>query len=458
MLPLGPRPLAALGAALAPCLGCVAPAPERELPVALPDAFSPSGAAAAADRWWTAFEAPELDATIDEALDANPDLEAVWQRLVQARATVRREDALRWPDLTVGADATWRRPEPPDGDTLGLGLASSWELDLWGRIGAAVEAEELRARAGLADYRAAALTLAAEVARVWLGRIEARRQIALLDEQVATNATVLELIEARFAVGLVRRVDLLRQRQLVEATRTQRIEVAARARVLDHLLAVLLGRSPTNAPDAPPAALPEPPPLPDAGVPAELLARRPDVVRARALLLAADRDVAAAVADRWPRLTLTGSLSTADDGADALFEDWLRSLSAGLVLPLVDAGERRAEVERREAAAAEALATWSRVALDALREVEDTLVLERAEGERSASLEAQLELADRALEQLRNEYLNGVGDYIDVLTALTEQQRLRREVVRARLTRLELRVALYRALAGGFETDREVES
>lgn len=463
----------ALAACVLFAVACVPHTAEVETPVAPPEAFSGGGVVQTPERWWTAFGDPALDRLVERALAANLDLAAVWERLSEARAVADRRSSDLFPDLDASADASVERFDFDDDDPgngfggdfdgdgserneeLRLGLAAGYEVDLWGRIGSRLEAERFRARASLADYRTAALSLAAEVARTWFQLVEARQQVALLDAQIEADETVQRSLENRFGSGQVRGVDVLRQRQLVESTREQRIAAVERLRVLEHLLAVLLGRPPAADVTVAARELPELPPLPDTGLPVELVRRRPDVRAAFLRLQAADRDLAAAIADRYPRLTLTASLSTAESDASDLFEDWTRSLAGGLLAPIFRAGELAAEVDRAEAARRRNVLLYGQATLVAFREVEDALVREAQQRRRVASLERQVRLTEQSYEQLRLQFFNGLSDYIDVLTALTEAQRVRRDLVTARRLLLERRVALYRALAGGFDTGRE---
>jgi NodT family efflux transporter outer membrane factor (OMF) lipoprotein len=451
-----------LGPALALLLalaGCTASAPPAEPPVALPGAFSASGDTQAPQRWWRSFDDPRLERLVDRALAANLSLRGAWQRLREARAVAGAQSAERFPTLDATAEASERNGSAGGADSRQLGLTAAYEVDLWGRLQAAAEAEALRARASRADYRTAALSLAAEVARTWYRLVEARRRHGLLEEQIATNRKAVELMEARFGTGQVRSADLLRQRQLVESVREQRAQTRARMATLEHQLAVLLGRPPQRgAPKAPQAGLPALPPLPDTGVPAGLVQRRPDVRAAFRRLQAADREVAAAVSSQYPRLSLTASALTVERGAASLYQDWAQSFTGALVAPLIDAGRRDAEVARSRAAQQRRLMEYGQAVLTAFRDVEDALVRERQEGERIRHLREQVRLAARAHERLRAQYFNGQGSYLEVLTALSETQALRRELLAATRERIEYRIGLYRALAGGFATAREARA
>jgi NodT family efflux transporter outer membrane factor (OMF) lipoprotein len=287
--------------------------------------------------------------------------------------------------------------------------------------------------------------------------MEAQNQLELVNNQIETNEKVLQLQETRFGSGQIRSADILRQRQLLESTREQKIAVESRIQVLEHQLAVLLGRSPQEEIIPPSDSLPEPPPLPETGLPAELIRRRPDVQNAYNLLKAADREVAAAISNQYPRFSLTASVSTAADNVDDLFRDWARSLAGNLLAPLFYGGQLRAEVDRTKSVKKQRLYEYGQTMLNAFREVEDALIREKKQLETIQSIKEQVNLAEQSYQQLRIEYFNGMGNYLDVLTALDEAQRLRRNLLSAKMTLLEYRIALYRSLAGGFETERETQ-
>ncbi len=262
---------------------------------------------------------------------------------------------------------------------------------------------------------------------------------------------MLEILQKRFAAGQLRSADILRQRQLIEANREQAVVVQSRLALLENRLAVLEGRPPQQKRTLPEGVLPDLAATPRVGLPAALLQRRPDVQEALLILQSADRDLASAVSDQFPRLNITASITTAAENPAGLFREWLASMAGQLTAPLFDAGQRKAEVERNEAIRRQRLAEYGQVVLNAFREVEDTLARERFQLQRLERLEKQLELAKETNQQLRTQYLNGVTDYIAVLTAIREQQQLERDVLNARLARIEIRIALHRALAGGFK-------
>ena len=437
------------GAGFALAIGCASTTSSPTPPIQTDAPFSRSGEVVAPADWWSTFDDAQLNALMDQAFEQNLDLAASWERVRAARAVARRESAGLFPSVDGFLGAEWSR-SPSDGETdfLQAGFAAAYEVDLWGRVRAAVDAEEFRAEATRSDYEATALTLSGEVALTWYRLVETVKSEALVREQIEANTKVLRSLMNRFQRGQARSVDVLRQEQLLEATRERLIVIESEREVLVHQLAVLLGQPPQSTPEWTITELPELPPPPATGLPSDLLLRRPDVRIAFNQLRAADRDLAVAVSARYPRLNLAAGLSTTSQGASQLFEDWSRSVAAELVAPVIDGGARRAEVERAEAVKRQRLAGFGRAGLVAFREVEDALTREVRQRDRIDSLRRQVELQTRAYEKLRAEYFNGVSDYIDVLTAQTEAQQLRRDLVVAERELIEYRIALHRALAG----------
>ncbi len=444
---------------------CASPPPPETPPLDLPDGFSSAGGAALPERWWTALDDPVLDGLVARALDGNFDLAATWSRLVQARATARKQGASMVPslDLEVGASGSKRRQRAasakPDTFALDtasefeLGLSSSYEVDLWGRVAATADAAALDAEASLEDLRAASLSLSGEVAKAWYLLVERRGQVDLLERQLTVNEQVATLIDLRFRRGQVSATDVLQQRRQVESVRGDLATARANAALSAHALAILLGRVPGREAFPRVVDLPPLPPLPTTGVPSELIKRRPDLRRARAELLAADRRVTAAVTDQYPVLSLTAGLSTSAENAKDLFSLWLANLAAGLAAPLIDGGSRAAEVDRTRAMVDEKLNAFGQSVLDALGEVEDALHDEARRREYADSLEKQLDLSAEVIRRMRDRYSGGNVDYISVLDALETHQDLERAWLTAKRQLLDDRIDLCLALAGGWTLD-----
>lgn len=427
-------------------------------PVERQEAFSASGPAELPAQWWHTFDDPVLDQLISRALADNFSLQSAWDRLDQARAIARKAGAAKSPQIDGEAGFITSRSRSDAGtansQAFSLGATARYELDLWGRIRSDSQATEFEALASEENLQTAALTLSAQVATNWFQLLEQQSQINLLREQQEINEKILELINLQFRTGQVGIADLLQQRQVVEASSGERTLAEGRARVLQNQLAALLGVPPDQTPQLPNRELAVLPPLPATGLQSDLIEQRPDIRAAWLKLQAADQRVAAAVADRFPRLSLTGRASTSDEDIKNLFDDWLASLAANILAPLVDGGRRRAEVERSEAVAAEAFHLYGQAVLEALTEVESALTQEQKQQEHLASIDRQLGLAEQSEQRIRDRYLNGAENYQRVLGSILSTQRLQRTRLSAHRDLFINRINLCRALAGGWEMSR----
>jgi len=429
---------------------------KTSLPIDQQIPFSEAGSQELKNQWWKAFNDEQLNLLVDSALAQNFDLAVAYQRLIAANAIVDRESASFLPTLEGTARGEISKPQRAFEDfqqnrSVQIGFSSSYELDLWGRIKAQVQAQRYIAEATRADYQAAAISIIAEVARTWYQLLAANLQLQIIEDQISTNSKVLNLIKNRFGGGQIRSVDILRQEQLLKATREQKYYQETDIALLENQLQVLLGEEPQNKINYTEAPLPSLPPMPATGVPVSLVQRRPDVQNAFYQLQAADRELAAAISNKYPRLSINLSTTTAQNDTDQIFRNWAYAIGGNLLAPIFYGGELNAEVDRAEAVKNQRVYNYGQVVLLAFREVEDALVQEKKQIEAVTLISEQLEISRTAYKQLQLEYLNGLSDYLDVLVALDELQQLERDLVNARLTLFEYRIALYRALAGNFK-------
>lgn len=450
------------------CLAAVASAcqtigTDTRPPVVLPAGFAATGTATLPDKWWRSFDDPVLDDLVEGALADNLSIRSAWDRLVQAEAAARKAGADLLPSLDgeAGLSGTRKKAVNTAGrrvvssaSDLSLGLSSSYEADLWGGIASTRDAARLDAGASVEDLKTAAITLSSDVARTWYQLIEEYGQVDLLRRQLDTDEQVLEIVTLKFRRGQVTASDVLQQRQQVESKRGDLVVAEAQAKVLEHKLAILLGQPPNGLEIPKINALVTLPELPATGLPADLVQRRPDLRRAYFTVLAADRRTAAAIADRFPSLTLTARVDTSGEYVRDLFTNWLGSLAAGVVAPLFDAGRRAAEVERTRAVTSAALNDYGTAVLEALGEVEDALIQEANQRRYLSSLESQMDLADQAFQRIRDTYISGASDYVEVLNALLISQTLERTYLQAQRALIEYRIDLCRALGGGWEMIR----
>ncbi len=421
----------------------------------LPSSFSLYDPAAdTPDRWWEGMADPELNRLIEEALGGNFSLHQAWARLKQADASAVKSGADLYPDLSISSSASRSRQHSESGaETLSdysLGLVSSYELDLWGRVGATNEAQRLEASASRGDLEAAAMSVAAEVADRWTNLIIQRQLQALVGDQLETSRTYLELVELRFRKGQASILDVFQQREVVAGLEATLPPLEAEEERLLHELAFLVGKPPKAELGLSKTVLPELAQIPSLGLPADLLASRPDVQSAGLRLQAADWQVAAAKADRLPAIRLTADAKYASGEIDALFDNWLTGLAGSLTGPIFDGPSRAAEVERVQAVVEERLAAYRSTVLTAVKEVEDALVSEQKLREELDAVQKQADIARKALDEARQRYVKGLNDYLPVLTQLQSVQSLEQDLARRTGDLMLARISLYRALGGSW--------
>jgi NodT family efflux transporter outer membrane factor (OMF) lipoprotein len=441
--------------------GCTVHTVREEYPkgVEMPSAYSiQGGEAEVPDRWWESFGDHALNGVMAEVLEDNPTLQQAWARLEQAEALARQAGSFKYPEISGEAGASRGRTTFKPGGDFGeiqqesdlfiLSVAATYEVDLWGRIKALVSAAELGVRASREDLETIAMTLASQVAETWFGIAEQRSQLSLIEEQLGLGKTFLALVELRFSLGQAAAVDVYQQRLQVASTQSQVPLVEAQLAVLENRLAVLTGRAPGDLPASLPESLPPPPPLPELGLPSDLLQQRPDVKAAHLRIQAADHRLGAAIADLYPALRLGGSVGFQWREIEKVFDNWVYQLAVGLAGPIYDGGRRGAEVDRKKALLEELLQRYREVLLGALREVNDALVLEDRQGSYLVDLDGQIALSKKTLERSRFRYGSGLSDYLPVITVLQALQGLQRTEVNARRQNLSYRIQLHRALGG----------
>ena len=402
-------------------------------------------------RWWQALGDKRLTGLVELALSDNLDLQQARLRIEQSAALEHQAASRLFPSLDAAASAErkWPNTSEANSDSVAAGVQLSWEVDLWQRLKSFRKAAEFETAAAREDLQATALLLSAEVAQTYFGLVEQRLQLALLAKQVEVSQSLLDLIELQFAQGQASLVDVYQQRQQLASAQAQFPQLRSRLRIQANRLNVLVARSPASSSLPASAGLPALPALPRLGVPSTLLANRPDLRRIRYQLIAADHRVAEAVADRLPRLQIGLEQGYEGTDLDRLTPDGLfTSLMADVAGPVYDWGRREAEVRRRRSIVKGHLLALSRAYLTAIEEVEGALWRERRQHELIESLDKELAIARRTLEETRRRYGQGVTDFLPVFVAVQSFQRLERNVLTQRRELVSIRILLYRALGG----------
>ena len=438
------------------------PSPAQHRPLTT----EPEAASLADLPWWEVFQDPALQELVREALRSNTDLAAAAARVAEARALAGVAKSYLYPEINAGAGITGERrsltTDPPLGTgadrdvtnwSAGVGLA--WELDLFGRLRNQNQAAIARMLATEQGQRGVVITLVGDVASAYFFLRELDLQLDVAHKTLVLNDETVNFYSVRLDGGVSNRleVDQAVANRAVTAAAIPNIE--RQIALTENALSVLLGRLP--GPIERGAALTEqyhPPQVP-AGLPATLLERRPDVVGAEQLLVAANADIGAAKALFFPTISLSGLFGGASKDLDGIFKaDGLSaSLTAGLFQPIFQAGRIRRNAEAAEARFEQALAAYRGAALAAYRETADALVtIDKLAAVRVAQEESVVALRD-ASELARSRYDAGLSNYLEILIA--DQQLFASELDLAHTRGEELRAVaqLYRALGGGWSPE-----
>ncbi|HZM37337.1 MAG TPA: TolC family protein [Burkholderiales bacterium] len=452
------RPLLALVlAALAGCALKAPPAREEVVKQALPNLqvpekyTEPHGADAMQHGWLAAFNDPQLDALVREALAHNPDLQVAAARVEQAASFVKVAGATLYPQVNALA----RGGGALSGDSSGLegaGIFANWEIDLWGRVRAGRAAALGQYDSSALDAEYARQSLAALVAKGWFLAVEARLQKANAEEMVAASERQLGLARDRLRVGRGDEYDVALARANLATFRdsVQSLELAYRQAL--RALEALAGRYPAAALGVPGqlAALPGPVPV---GMPSELLERRPDVIAAERRIAAAFYRVEEAKAARLPRISLTAAVTSISSDLFVLQDRdspvW--SGGASLTAPLFLGGQLEGQIEVRTAEQKQALAEYARVGARAFGEVENALSSAFTLEAREAILREAVLDNTRALELANVRFRVGSGDLRAVAQQSLALHAARTALLRVQAERLVQRVNLHLALGGSFE-------
>lgn len=437
--------------------GCSTFAPsQRSAPQLLPPTFSlysPSPAQNSVDdHWWQTFAGDELNNLMTIAFADNFSVRQAWARLRQAKARTNMTMADSWPDLNYTGQVDHRHQGGDGGhfssENYALGVLSSYELDLWGRIRAQINNQQLQQQATEQDWATATITLSAEVVNLWLNIVANQQQLQVEQQHLHTAQTVVDLTKLRYMQGQVARAAVVQRQQQLAQYRASLALLEQERNQLYYNLNLLLGRAPTTPLLAQDNQLPALTALPNIGIPAGLLASRPDVRAAGLRLCAADWQVSAAKADRLPALRLTANGGYNSVYTSELFDNWLLNLAASVSGPIFDGGRRRAEVVRTQALVDELLANYQQTVLVAVTEVESALLAEAKIGEQLQAIARQIDRAEQLVADTQRHYVQGDGAYLEVLDRQQSLHALQLQWIRKQRDQLMARVDLHRALGG----------
>ena len=446
--------------------GCFTMPELKQLHTEFPAAWPEGQAQAPVDaEWWKAYGDPALNALIEEALAHNTDIRLAAARIDEARASLGLARADQFPSAEIGAQASRTRqtavgsfpiPKPLNND-FKLNLQAAYEVDLWGRYRAATKAARADLLATEYAREVVRLSLTSDVAKGYFALRALDAQLELARQTRDTRSGALDLQRLRFDNGISSELDLRQAEAELAATDASIAQLAQSVREQELALAQLLGRSPRAIVEQQVARgaglneLGEPPAIP-AGLPSELLARRPDLRQAEQNLLAAQARISEAKAALFPDLSLTGNFGSESRRLADLFSGpaTIWGLSAGLVQTVFNAGRTEAGIQAADAGQTQALVGYEQAVQQAFREVLDALVAHRQARELGAADQRRASALARTLELADLRYRNGVDNYLQVLDAQRNLYQAQQSAIDARRAQLAASADLIKALGGGW--------
>ena len=441
--------------------------PDYQAPdLRLPGRWSASTEGQAGDqarlaRWWSQFGDEKLDWLIEQALTGNLDLKLAQARLHQARASRQLAEAGLYP--TVSASTSGSRSKssdaiaPQPARTLyDAGFDANWEIDVFGGNRRGIEAATADLAASQASLDDTRVSLIAELARNYVELRSQQRRIAIARDNLASQSETLQITEWRYQAGLARASEVEQARASREQTRAGIPDLEVSLAAAENRIALLLGRNPGELHDmlAEAKPLPAVPASVAAGIPADVLRQRPDLIAAERTLAAETARVGQKLAQRFPSLTLSGSFGWQAYSFAALGGTGTvaRAIGGTLAATLFDGGRLRSQVEAQSAVQEQALLSYQSGILSALEEVENALKGHAAARDRLDARQAAAESARNAAELSRNLYQTGLADFQQVLETQRTQLSAEDSLASAEAVLRTSLIALYEALGGGWDT------
>ena len=434
-----------------------------------PQAGGESGRTEGLASWWLSFHDPELDSLVQRALASNLDLRMAQARVRQARAEGGLAEAEAGPRLALAGAAAREKQsgnQPlfgtllPPGTPLTSnvyqgGFDASWELDLFGAVRRGAEAADAQLAAAGFNRADVQVSLVAEVARNYTAARGFQQRLAIAAQNLTAQQDVVALAQDRHNQGFTSALEPEQAATVLAQTQAQVPALEGGLQAAVHHLAVLLGLAPgaLRAELAAVAKLPAAPPQVPAGLPSELLRRRPDIRAAERRLASATAQIGVATADLFPRFALTGALGyqSASTGnlVSPLSSAW--SLGPSFQWRIFDAGRVRANIRVQNARQEEALAFYEKTVLTGFEEVENALAACAKEQARNLPLRSAVASSRNSLDISREQYASGLTSFINVLDAERSVYQAQDSLVQSDQTVVQNLIALYKALGGGWQ-------
>jgi NodT family efflux transporter outer membrane factor (OMF) lipoprotein len=403
--------------------------------------------------WWKIYNDAVLDGLEAQIDISNENVKAAAASVEESRALVRQAEAGFWPSIsaTASRERTVKGQGPP-GTVNTVGASAGWDIDIWGQIRRSTESNRASWQASAAQLAAAQLAAQAQLATDYFElRIQDQLQV-ILNDIVAAEQQSLRITENRYRVGVAAKADVVSAQTQLLSSQAEQVSIPLQRAVLEHAIAVLIGKQPADFSVTPAPIRTDVPTVP-AGVPSTLLERRPDVAEAERRMAAANAQIGVAISSFFPSLTLSGSIDYQGDTISRLIRTANRVWAFGptLALTVFDGGLRRAQVAQARATYDVSVDDYRQTVLTAFQQVEDQIVSLRVLEQQAAIEDATVKAAREAETLTLNQYKAGTVPYSSVITAQTARLSAEQTALNVLSSRLQSSVAMIQAVGGGWK-------
>ena len=430
-------------------LGCSHTPKDPNHDIQFVDSFVQQGDVELAPQWWESFNSKDINQLIEQALTDNYTLKANALREKSSELSIAIAQASLLPSVNFTANSNNNSNDFSKINSASLGLAASWEIDLWGEFEAGENRAFWQHQESISTTRLKANLVAGNTIDAWFSVLSAsKKQQVLIKQHQRTNAA-LKVISRRFSMGKNSVTNIWQQEKLVKSIEVKQSKNYADLYISKQKLQLWLGQSDDFKLDDYSDKIPELPALPKLGIPLIQLNERPDIKQAFAKVKAADEYLAISMAEQLPRLTIRANYNTSKSSVADLFDDWAGNLIASLVVPVFDSGRRSNVVKQRELELQALILDYKQVWLEAIAAVNKALVSEEQLNAVVKNLQLQLTLANKTEQLTLIQYLNSKSNFINLLNAQEDILALELQLIDASKILLLNRVLLYRELSHG---------
>jgi NodT family efflux transporter outer membrane factor (OMF) lipoprotein len=409
-------------------------------------------------KWWEVYGDATLNALVEQVQANNQGVVQAEANYRQARALAQEARAGFFPAITATANASRNHSSTTTSgmtttgtaDTHSIALDASWEPDIWGKVRRANESGNAAEQASAGDLAAAALSAQAELVQDYFQLRVTDAEIALLDTTITAYQRASQITQNQYAAGIITRADVASAQTQLQSTQSQVLALGIQRATLEHAMAVLVGKAPGQVTVAPAPLQATLPAIPAAGLPSDLLERRPDIAAAERRVAAANAGIGVARSAFYPALTLTGSIGRQGNGFSQWFDapTTVWSLGAGLAQTLFEGGLRKAASAAATASYDATVAQYKQTVLGGLQEVEDNLATLRVLEQQATVQDAATRSSEDAATLVMNQYKAGIVSYLNVVVAQSTALANERSSLQLRGQQLSAHVLLIKALGG----------